>query len=158
MLIANDSASVDTGTAVKQYLDAAGFTTTLDQADPGRFYGTVFGKTHPTQDLSIMWSGMDTNYLMTYMRWFSTDPFTWLGFFGRTSQQQTLDIAAQAAPDNVSQQANALLVYNYINVNARVIPMWNNPSAVIVASYVHTTRFSQGFVRWQSELVWMGKH
>jgi ABC-type transport system substrate-binding protein len=160
MLVANDSASVDTGTAVKGYLDAAGFSTTLDIADPGRFYGTVFGgKTVPADELSIMWSGMDTNYLMTYMRWFSTDPFTWLSYFGRTAQQQALDIAAQAAPDSASQQAQALLVYGYINTNARVVPMWNNPAAIITATYVHNQdRFSEGFVRWQSELVWMDKH
>jgi peptide/nickel transport system substrate-binding protein len=159
MLVANDQASVDTGTAVKQYLDKVGINVSLDQADPGRFYGTVFGKTVPKQDLSIMWSGMDTNYLMTYMRWFSTDPFTWLAFFGRTPEQQTLDIAAQAAPDAASQKAQALIVYGYINNNARIVPLWNNPSAIVTAKYVHNEdRFAAGFVRWQSELVWMDKH
>lgn len=158
LLIGNDAASLDAGTAIKQYLDAVGFQTNLDVADPGRFYGTVWGNTIPVDEMTFMWSGMDTNYLMTYMRWFSSDPFTNVAFLGRTDEQKALDKQAEAIPDATGQQKIAMDITNYMNQNARVIPLYLAPATVITAPYVHTTRFSQGFVRWQSEIVWMDKH
>jgi hypothetical protein len=41
---------------------------------------------------------------------------------------------------------------------ARIIPVYDVPAASIAAPYVHTTQYSQGFVRWQTEEVWMDKH
>ncbi len=71
----------DAGTALKQYLDAAGFQIDLDVADPGRFFGTVYGP-QPGPDADLNWwiTGRDQNYLATYMRWFSTQPFTPLAY------------------------------------------------------------------------------
>ena len=53
--------------AIKGYLDAAGFVTNIDIADPGRFYGSVFGT--GWKDLAFMFSGNDVNYLMSCCAW-----------------------------------------------------------------------------------------
>jgi ABC-type transport system substrate-binding protein len=156
LLIANDPTSLDVGTAIKSYLDAAGINVDLDVADPGRYYGLIWGGT-PGPGLSVMWSGMDINYLVTYMRWFSTDPFTNLDYLGHTAEQQALDTSAQAALSLADQKAAVTTIIKYMTDEARVIPMYEVPQAVMVQKWVHTDRYSQGFIRWQSENAWLEK-
>jgi len=158
LLITNAPASLDAGTAIKQYLDAAGFNIELDVADLGRFYGTVWGNHIPDGDLVLMWSGMDITQLVTYMRWFSTDPFTNVSFLGHTPEQAALDKEAQAIPDVPGQKQIIEKIIKYMTDECRVVPLYLVPSYVIVQPYVHTDRFSQGFIRWQTENTWMEKH
>jgi ABC-type transport system substrate-binding protein len=157
LLIPNDPVSQNAGTALKQYLDAVGIQIDLDIADPGRFFGTVWGP-KPGPDLSWMWSGRDTNYLVTYMRWFSTDPFANLIYLGHTPEQKALDEEAKKLTDIKAQQEITKKIVKYMTDEARIIPVYDVPAASIVAPYVHTTQLSQGFVRWQTEEVWMEKH
>jgi ABC-type transport system substrate-binding protein len=160
-LLVNSSAAaeIDLATAIKQYLDDAGIMVELDLADPGRFMGTVWGfMGSAPEGLSLMWSGMDTTYLDTYMRWFSSDMFTNLVYLGRTDEQRALDAQAKAAPTAEAQQAQALKVYQFMNSQARLIPVLQIPSASVAAPYVHSQQFTQGFVRWQIELIFMEKH
>ncbi len=156
LLIMNDAASQDAGVAVKQYLDAVGIQTNLDVADPGRFYGTVWG-TKPNPGLSIMWSGKDVTNLVTYMRWFSTDPFTNLSYLGHTAEQQALDVQAQSAETAAEQKAITEKIIRYMTDNAFIIPLYDTPAAIMVQKYVRNDRFSQGFIRWQTENTWMDK-
>jgi ABC-type transport system substrate-binding protein len=160
MLVNSTStADVDLATAIKTYLDAVGIKTDLDLADVGRFMGTVWGfMGTPPENLSLMWSGMDTTYLDTYMRWFSSDMFSNLAYLGRTDEQRALDAQAKAAPDAESQKAMALKVYGFMNTQARILPILQMPSAAIAAPYVHSQEFQQGFVRWQVELIFMDPH
>jgi peptide/nickel transport system substrate-binding protein len=157
LLVASDPSSQDAGTAFKSYLDAVGIQTNLDVADPGRFYGAVWG-TKPNPGLSVMWSGRDLNYLVTYMRWFSTDPFTNLAYLGHTAEQLALDEAAKAAVTLADQKAAATKIIKYMTDECRIIPIYDTPSAVMVQKYVHTDRYSQGFIRWATENTWMDKH
>lgn len=39
-----------------------------------------------------------------------------------------------------------------------VIPVYDPPAATMQKPYVHSTQYEQGFVRWQTEEIWMGKH
>ncbi|HSW57634.1 MAG TPA: hypothetical protein VLH15_04480, partial [Dehalococcoidales bacterium] len=127
-----------------------------DVADPGRFYSTVWG-TRPAAGLSITWSGKDVTNLVTYMRWFSTDPFTNLSYLGHTPEQQVMDEEAKAADTPAKQKAITERIMKYMSDDARVIPIYETPSAIMVQTYVVTDRFSQGFIRWQSENVWLDK-
>ena len=80
------------GTAPKQYMDQAGFNIDLDIADPGRFFGSVYGpQPGPDADLNFWITGRDQNYLATYMRWFSTQPFTPLAYLGHPAGQAEAD-------------------------------------------------------------------
>ena len=98
---------IDACTMVKQYLDAVGFDVTIDVADAGRYFGTAYGKTNiPAADQDMLWyfaGGNDTNYLQTYIRWFSNDPFTWISYLGRTAEQVEMDKQAMAAVEVTDQ-------------------------------------------------------
>ena len=149
----------DAGTAIKQYLDEAGFQIDLDIADPGRFFGTIYNTPPgPDLDLSLWITGRDTNYLMTYMRWFSTEPFTDLSYLGHTPEQAEMDKQAQKLTDIKEQAAITGKLVRNITDNALVIPVYDPQVAVMQYPYVHSTRYEQGFVRWQTEEVWMEKH
>jgi peptide/nickel transport system substrate-binding protein len=159
LLVLNDKDSQDQGTALKQYLDAAGFQIDLDVADPGRFFGTIFFAP-PGPDMDLHWfiTGRDTNYLQTYMRWFSTQPFTVLSFLGHSPEQTEMDNQAQKLTSVKEQAAITRKLVRYITDNALVIPVYDPPAAVMEQPWVHSTQFEQGFVRWQTEEVWMDKH
>jgi peptide/nickel transport system substrate-binding protein len=149
----------DASTAVKQYLDEVGFHVDLDLADPGRFFGTIYWKAAgPDLDLSFWITGRDTNYLQTYMRWFSTEPFTDLSYLGHTPEQAKMDKEAQKLTDIKEQAAMCGKLMRYLMDNALVIPVFDPPAATMQQPWVHSTQYEQGFVRWQMEEIWMEKH
>jgi peptide/nickel transport system substrate-binding protein len=157
LLIGNDSVSLDAGTAIKGYLDAAGIFTELDVADPGRYNMAMWGTPLP----GLLWgiSGMDVTNLLTYMRWFSTDPFANVRYLGRTEEQRPLDERAKAAPTYEEQTAITEEIYKYMNDNARLIPVYWVPAYHIAAPYVRGSLYGQyGLVRWPTELIWMEPH
>ena len=156
MILQNTPEGIDACTAIKQYLDAVGIETELDVADAGRFFGTVWGVAQP--GLSFMWSGMDITNLMTYQRWFSTDPFTDLVYLAHTDEQRVLDEEAKGYPLAPEQKEVTMRIYKYMNDGAWLVPVYQIPSASVAQPWVHSQQFMQGFVRWQQEYVWMEPH
>jgi len=160
----NDPVTQDAVTMVKSYLDAVGFLVTLDLADPGRYWGGTFFWLTPDQlgpDADLVWGfagGMDTNYLQTYIRWFSTEPFSDLSYLGHTDEQRDMDVQAMAAIEIEDQIEWITTIMDYICDNCLVIPVYGTRSYVIQQPYVHSTQFTQGFVRWMTEEVWMEPH
>jgi ABC-type transport system substrate-binding protein len=145
------------GTTLKQYLGDVGIRVNLDMADPGRFYGTVFGNT-PGPDLSVMYSGNDINYLISYMRWFSTDSLANMSYLGHTEEQRKLDEEANAISEIPGQKAITAKLVRYLTDNAMVIPVLWAPLTTVTAPYVHTDWLSRGGVCWHSEETWMEPH
>ncbi len=163
LLSLNDPITQDAVTMVKSFLDAVGFEVDLDLADPGRFYGTVFWRTPdelgPDADLSWFFAGgMDTNYLQTYIRWFSTQPFSDLSYLGHTDEQAEMDKQAMAAVDIAEQIEWTGKLMDYMTDNCLMIPVYGIKAYVVQQPYVHSTQYTQGFVRWQTEEVWMEPH
>ncbi|MCX7912563.1 MAG: ABC transporter substrate-binding protein [Dehalococcoidales bacterium] len=152
---------IDACTMIKQQLDAVGFDVTIDIADAGRFFGTIYGKTNvPSADIDLSFyfaGGNDTNYLQTYIRWFSNDPFTWLSFLGRTPEQAEMDKQAMAAVNIADQVEWTKKLMRYMYDNCLIIPIYGVVAYVIQQPYVHSTQYTQGFVRWQTEEVWLDK-
>jgi ABC-type transport system substrate-binding protein len=153
---------IDACTAIKTNLDAVGFDVTVDVADAGRYFGTAYGKDNiPAADIDFLFyfaGGMDSNYLQTYIRWFSYDPFTWISFLGRTNEQIALDKQAMAALEVSDQVELCSQVMDYMSDNCLIIPVYGSVAYVIQQPYVHSTQYTQGFVRWQTEEVWMDSH
>ncbi len=153
---------IDACTMIKQMLDAVGFDVTLDIADAGRYFGTIYGKDNvPAADQDISWyfaGGNDTNYLQTYIRWFSNEPFTWLSYLGRTPEQVEMDKQAMAAVDIADQVEWAKKLMRYMTDNALIIPVYGMLGFAMQQPYVHSTEYTQGFVHWQMEEIWMEKH
>lgn len=157
MLIMSDPGSRDFGTMLKQYLDEVGIRVELDAADPGRFYSTVYG-TKPGPDLSVMYSFMDTNYLVAYMRWFSTDPTSNLSYLGHTPEQEALDEEAKMAYSADDQKAAAEKVVRYLTDNVLVIPVVWYPLSSIAAPGVHISNVTQQGGRWLPEETWLEEY
>lgn len=153
---------IDACTMAKRYLDAAGFEVTLDVADPGRFFGVELGRNNvPKADQDLCWyfaGGCDTNYLQTYVRWFSTQPFNWVSFMGRTPEQAAMDRQAMGVTTIPEQIEWTGKLMDYIIGNALNIPVYATPAYYIEHPYVHSDRYDAGLTRWQTEEVWMEKH
>ncbi len=153
---------IDACTMIKQNLDAVGFDVTIDVADAGRYFGTAYGKTNiPAADIDMLFyfaGGMDSNYLQTYIRWFSFDPFTWISFLGRTDEATAMEKQAMAAIEVAEQVEWCRKLMDYMSDNCRIIPIYGSVAYVIQQPWVHSTQYTQGFVRWQTEEVWMEKH
>ncbi|MCJ7605476.1 MAG: ABC transporter substrate-binding protein [Dehalococcoidales bacterium] len=157
LIYQNTPVARDMATAIKQYLAEVDIEVELDEADAGRFFGTVWGVAQP--GLSLMWSGMDITNFMTYQRWFSTDPFTDLVYLGHTEEQAALDVASLLEPTREGQMAATDAVYKYLNDGAYLISLMQTPSVSVSAQYVKSSvpQYQQGFVRFQYELLWMDK-
>jgi ABC-type transport system substrate-binding protein len=153
---------VDACTMSKQMLDAVGFEVTLDIADAGRFFGVELGRDNvPRADQDLCWyfaGGCDTNYLQTYVRWFSTQPFNWVCYMGRTAEQAAMDNQAMGVTTIAEQITWTGTCMHYIIDNCLDIPVYGSPAYVIQQTYVHSTIYTQGLTRWQTEEVWMEKH
>lgn len=160
LLSMNDPVTQDIAVALKQFLDDGGFQVDLDIADPGRFFGTIYW-TPPGPDQDLNWwlaGGMDSNYLQTYMRWFSTTPFTDCSYLGHTEEQKALDVEAQLIPDVEGQKAITAKIMKYLADNALIIPVYSSPAYTMQQPWVHSTQYTQGFTRWDTQEVWMEPH
>ena len=141
---------------IKGYLDAAGFQTNLDIADPGRFYGSMFGT--GWKDLGLMFSGMDPNALISCNRWWSPTPMTNLTSFKRPPEFTKLFADANAGSDEASQIAGTEAIVKLMNEQALMIPLYLEPAGLLIAKYVHTDYPAEGFIRWMWGTTWMDKH
>jgi peptide/nickel transport system substrate-binding protein len=149
-------ASIDAGESIKGYLDDAGFEVELDLADPGRFFGSVFGM--GWDDLVLMFYGMDVNYLATYMSWFSSDPKSNLASFERPAEQIAMDKEAVLIVDPADQEKMTEDLCRYLYEQARLCPLWWVPAKVVSWDYEHDEIYRHGFIRVDWENVWMDAH
>jgi peptide/nickel transport system substrate-binding protein len=160
LMIGNDSQSQSIGVMVKGLLDAAGFQVNLDIADPGR-YGQAYFFSTPGPDQDMLWAmagGMDSSYLQTYFRWFSTAPFSDVSYLGHAPEQAQMDADAQAAVDPKDQAVWCGKLMRALTDNAKIIPVYAFPMYVMQQPYVHSTEYTQGFTRWDQYEIWMDKH
>jgi peptide/nickel transport system substrate-binding protein len=142
--------------AIKRYLDAAGFVTFLDIADPGRFYGSVFGT--GWNDLALMFSGTDPDALISCNAWWSSNTASNLVSFKRPPEFARMFAEANAATDKATQIQKTSAIVRLMNEQALMIPLYFEPAGLIVAGYVHTEYPAEGFVRWDWANFWMDKH
>ena len=156
LLIQNVPSSVDAGESLKGYLDAAGFQTTLDLADPGRFFASVFGT--GWDDVVQMFYGMNNTNLEMYYSWFSTDPKSNLVDMMRTDFQKQQDPIASTLVTDAEQEAEMVKLLDNMYEAATVIPLWMPPATTIAPMYVHHHTLRDGFIRQDWENVWMGPH
>ena len=156
LLVWNVPPNPDAAQAIKGYMDQAGFKVTLDLADPGRFFGSVFGT--GWSDLLLMFYGMDVNYLATYMSWFSSDPKSNLASFKRPDAQIAMDKQAVLIQDAAGQMKETADLMKFLYDNAELCPLWWVPATSVCQNYVHDEIYRHGFIRVDWENVWMDKH
>ena len=140
--------------AIKGYLDAAGFVTNIDLADPGRFYGSVFGT--GWKDVALMFSGNDYNYLMSCNAWWGPQPKTNLASFQRPPEFAALFEPANQARTEEEQIAATEKIVAMMADQALMVPVYHLPAAIAVQDYVHTEYpMEGGFVAWSWNTTWM---
>jgi peptide/nickel transport system substrate-binding protein len=156
VLIQNTPDAQDVGTAIKSYMDAAGFDVNLDVADAGRFFSEIWITGWP--DLAVFLTGLDFNYLATFFRQFGPDPFANYQSFKRP--QELIDMCEQAyqAYDQASQQEWATKLVRYMADQCLVVPTWLVPAAYIIRPYVHTTYLQEMMVARAYYNEWMDPH
>jgi hypothetical protein len=106
----------------------------------------------------MMYSGNDINYLISYMRWFSTDPMGRMAYLGHTEEQRALDEQAKVIPDVTGQKAMTRKLVKYLTDNAMIIPVLWSPLTSVTAPYVHTDWLGCGGITWHTEDTWMEPH
>jgi len=145
-----------TAEAVKAYLDDAGFSTDLDIADPGRFYGSVWG--NGWKDIAYFFTGADENFLGTFEAWFGPEAKTHLASYEPPEELAAMCEKATTYFDEADQKAITEKMVRYVADNALIIPLYNQPAAYIYQPWVHTSYLKTGFIRWKLFDTWMEKH
>ncbi len=145
----------DLATAIKSYMDQAGFTVDIDVADPGRFFGSLFGTGF--DDMLLFLAGLDPTYLVTFQRWFSHDPATNVVSFKRSPELLALSRESTTYTKEADQRAVTKKLVRMLADEADVIPIYNIPAAYMTQPYVHCTYYKEGLIRWRIFDDWIEK-
>ena len=143
--------------AVKGYLDAAGFETTLDVADGGRFNTSAWK--NGWDDLLLQWIGTGKpNYLNAFQRQLGKYPMARLASFQAPERLAALSEESLTKTTEAEMKDITLKLTTEIEDEALVIPLYFSPAAYIIKPYVHTTYLQQGMVTREFYDEWMDKH
>jgi peptide/nickel transport system substrate-binding protein len=158
LMIGNDPASQDAGTLLKGYMDAAGFQTTLDIADPGRYFGAMFGT--GWDDLIYSFAACAVHQDEDYMAWFGYAPRSNLASFKRDYPEKTaLEHQIEQVTDQATRIKMTQQLYNYLEDNTLVVPLFGVPGMQLQQPWVRGNTFLQGgFPAWPMENLWLAKH
>jgi len=146
----------DLATALKSYMDQAGFNVDIDVADPGRFFGSWFGPSG-FEDMLLGFTGLDPNYLVTFQRWFSHDPATNITSFKRSPELLALSRESITYTKEADQKAITKKLVRMLADEADVIPIYNIPAAYMTQPYVHSSYLKEGLIRWRTFDDWIEK-
>lgn len=142
--------------AIKAYLGDVGITVDIDIADPGRYFGSIWGT--GWEDLALGITGLDPTYLVTFQRWFGHDPATNLVSFKRSPELIALSKKSITYMDEADQEAVTKKLVRLMADEACMIPLWKAPTAYMVQPYVHSTYLDAGVIAWSIYDDWMEKH
>ena len=146
----------DRAEAIKAYMDQVGFTVDIDIADPGRFFGSLFGTGF--DDMLLFLCGLDDSFLATVETWFGHSPLTNIVSFKRPPDFIALCKQASLYTNKADQKKATEKLVRMISDEALIIPLWKEPVAVMKQNYVHTMYYMRGFIHWASYDDWMEKH
>lgn len=127
-----------TAEAIKDYLADSGIVVDIDIGDPGRFYGSLWGKGWEHMALFICGVRGGYDYLRHFQSWFGHAPRTRLA--GLTKPDELLELSKKAIllPDKAEQAAITKKLTRIFMDQALAIPLHNRPSDIMVQPGVHT--------------------
>ncbi len=147
----------DLATAIKSYMDQAGFNVDIDIADAGRFFGSWFGPAG-FEDMLLGFTGLDPTYLVTFQRWYSHDPATNITSFKRSPELIALSKESIISSKEEVQKAETKKLVRMLADEADVIPLDYVPAAYLTQTYVHCNYYKEGLIRWRTADDWIAKH
>jgi peptide/nickel transport system substrate-binding protein len=146
----------DVAEAIKAYLAEVGINADVDMADPGRYWGSLFGK--GWDDMVLCFHGIDQDSLATTQVWYGHEPKSNLASFKRTDKLLALSREAVTHKDEAKQKEAARLISLELSEQALMIPIYYSQTAYLIQPWVHTNYLETGMVRWKMYDMWMEKH
>ena len=142
--------------AIKAYLGDVGIDVHIDIADPGRFFGSLWGK--GWKDFVISINGVDHNSLATIHSWYGHSPRTQMVDYKQSDKiielsEKSITLLNEADQKEISRQ-----IALELGEEALIIPLYYNPLAYMTQKYVHTNYLETGLIRWKMASMWMEKH
>ena len=146
--------NVDLATAVKRYLDDIGLNCEIDIADPGRFYGSIFGT--GWDDLIIYSFGVMGSSLDSFHNNLGDQPLTRMAGWALPPDLLEMSIESRTYADEADQIQAIEKIFMAISEDAYIIPIYKVSSANMVWPHFHTTLgqesgFSQYWARYWLE-------
>jgi ABC-type transport system substrate-binding protein len=146
--------AVDTATAVKRYLDDIGLKCEVDIADPGRYYGALYGT--GWDDLIIGGFGTMGNALESFHQNLGDQPLTRMGGWALPPELLQMSKDSRTYPDVAGQKTATDAIFMALSEGAYMIPIYQVESANIANPKFHTTLgaesgFSQFWARYWLE-------
>jgi peptide/nickel transport system substrate-binding protein len=147
--------NADTATAVKRYLDDIGLNCEVDIADPGRFYGSLYGT--GWDDLLLSSFGVMGDSLTSFHMNLGDQPLTKMGSWILPDTMTFLSKDSRGLATAEDQKIAAGKLYKKLSDNAYLIPIYGFNSANMTQPYFHATLGQEtGFTQYWSRY-WMEK-
>jgi ABC-type transport system substrate-binding protein len=153
-LLVLTGAQGDTATAVKRYLDDIGLNCEIDIADPGRYYGSLFGA---GWDDLILWSfGVMGSSLDSFQNNLGDQPLTHMGGWTLPPDLVEMSKASRSHADEAGKIAAVEGLFMGISEEAYLIPIYQVVGANMIWPRFHCTLgqesgFSQYWARYWLE-------
>jgi len=147
----------DTATALKQYWDAAGIRTTIDMADPGRFYGGLYGG--GWEDLLLTGYG-EGDMLGNFQNNLGDQPLTHMAAASYALPADLLALSQSARTKTTKAEQDAIMVTitKWIADKNFIIPLWLAPGSFVKQTWLHCDYLKQGSFSFYFSHYWMDKH
>jgi peptide/nickel transport system substrate-binding protein len=129
--------NVDLATAVKRYLDDIGLKCEIDIADPGRFYGELFGA--GWEDLIVYSFGVMGSSLDSFHNNLGDQPLTRMGGWALPSDLLELSKESRTYQSESDQKKAIEDIFMAISEGAYLIPIYQVSSANMIWPNFHTT-------------------
>ena len=158
LLVQQGPAAMDVSTAIKSNLDAVGIITEIDIADPGRFYGALYGD--GWDELILTGAGVLGDMLAAFHTNFGDQPLTKMSPNSYMVPDELLALSKDSRTylSKEDQHEAAKKIFNWIAEEAIIIPIYKFPSAFMRQPYVHSTYLQEGGFTFYFGKMWMEEH
>jgi ABC-type transport system substrate-binding protein len=146
--------SEDACTALKQYWDAVGIMTTIDIADPGRFYGGLYGM--GWEDLLLTGYG-EGDMLGNFQSNLGDQPLTHMAAasYAIPPELLAMSIESRTYPDKAGQEEVMKRITRWIADNGFIVPLWLVPGSFVRQPWLHIDYLKQGGFSFYAGHFWM---
>jgi len=147
----------DACTALKQYWDAAGIRTTIDMADPGRFYGGLYGA---GWDDLLLTSYGEGDMLANFQNNLGDQPLTHMAAASYAIPPALLAMSkdSRTKKTKAEQDAAMVAITKWMADNDFIIPLWLVPGSFVRQAWLHCDYLQQGGFSFYFSHYWMEKH
>lgn len=154
-LLAYDTpATRDVAVAVQSYLTAVGIKIKVDVADPGRYYGSVYGP-QGWSDLALVQSGINPDGTDLFVH-FGPRPMTYrFGNPAKSPEYLSLCEKALKTYDPAALKKVLKQVVVQGGEDAMLIPVFRSAQAVVMQPYVHSDYVKIHTITWPTYQDWM---